>query len=44
MRDSVCLRNPTMYGQVELPCGFACDVAGHTGITGSVIELSLVDL
>lgn len=33
-----------MYGQVELSCGFACDVAGHTGVPGSVIELSLVDL
>lgn len=44
MCDSLCRGSPTMYGQVELSCGFACDVAGHTGIPGSVIELSLVDL
>lgn len=33
-----------MHSHVETTCGFACNVAGHTGVLGSVIELSLVDL
>lgn len=34
----------TIDSQIELPCGFACNVAGHTGILASVIKLSHVDL
>lgn len=33
-----------MHSHAEMTWGFACNVAGHTGILGSVTELSLVDL
>lgn len=34
----------TIYSQVELTCGFACNVAGNACILASVIKLSQVDL
>lgn len=33
-----------MHSHVEMTRGFSCNVAGYTGILGSVLELSLADL
>lgn len=38
------LHDVTVHCQQELPGGFPCHVPGHTGVSGSVTQLGVVDL